>query len=52
MKSLDFNTTMPPLDRREFFKSYDDRTYEAETMRLKKEYIALGGAGVSPMSPL
>ena len=48
----DFNTTMPPLDRREFFKSYDDRTYEVETMRLKKEYISLGGAGVNPISPV
>ena len=51
-EELDFNTTMPPLDRREFFKSYDDRTYEVETMRLKKEYISLGGAGVNPISPV
>ena len=50
-EEADVNSTIPRLDRREFFKVYDDRKYEVETNRLKQEYIELGGAGVSPSSP-
>ena len=50
-EEADMNTTIPRLDRRAFFKVYDDHKYEAETNRLKQEYIDLGGAGVSPTSP-
>ena len=50
-EEADMNTTIPRLDRRAFFKVYDDHKYEAETNRLKQEYIDLGGAEVSPTSP-